>query len=105
MDAIIERLRREKAEVDAKIKQAAQERESKGKADFIAGKAAGIEWAKNADYTELTRYSRRPKNVKEAEADVFLLEDIQKVNKASQVWANGWLEGVREFWQEIKGKL
>jgi hypothetical protein len=105
MDAIIERLKRDKAEVEAKIKQAAQERESKGKADFSAGKTAGIEWAKNAHYTELTRYSRRPKNVREAEADVFLLEDIRKVNKASQVWANGWMEGVSEFWQEIKGKL
>jgi hypothetical protein len=105
MDAIIERLRREKAEVEAKNKQAAQERESKGKADFIAGKATGIEWAKNAHYTELILYGRRPKNVREADADMFLLEDIQKVNKASQVWANGWLEGVREFWKGIEGKL
>ena len=105
MDAMIERLRREKAEVEAKNRHAAQERESKGKADFIAGKAAGIEWAKNAHYTELTRYSRRPKNVREADADVFLLEEIREVNKASQVWTNGWLEGVREFWKGIAGKL
>ena len=105
MDAMIERLRREKAEVEAKNKHAAQEQGPKNNADFSAGKTAGIEWAKNAHYTELTRYSRRPKNVREAEADVFLLEDIRKVNKASQVWANGWMEGVSEFWQEIKGKL
>ena len=105
MDAIIERLKRDKAEVEAKIKQAAQERESKGKADFSAGKTAGIEWAKNAHYTDLTQYGRRPKNVREADADLFLLEGIREVNKASLVWATGWLEGVREFWKGIKGKL
>jgi len=48
MDAMIERLRREKAEVDAKNKHAAQEQGSKNNADFSAGKTAGIEWAKNA---------------------------------------------------------
>ena len=38
MDAMIERLRREKAEVEAKNKHAAQEQGSKNNADFSAGR-------------------------------------------------------------------
>jgi len=66
MDAIIERLRREKAEVEAKNKHAAQERESKGKEDFIAGKAAGIEWAKNAHYARFVVEVDRSSNFENA---------------------------------------
>jgi hypothetical protein len=29
---------------------------------------------------------------------------MQKKEKSLQ-WATGWVEGVREFWQEIEGKL
>jgi len=105
MDAMIERLRREKAEVDAKNKHAAQEQGSKNNADFSAGKTAGIEWAKNAPYMELTLYNKGGLPEAESFRKSAIRRDIMRKKGKSLQWAEGWMEGVSEFWQEIKGKL
>jgi len=103
MDTMIE-LRREKAEVKEKHKQDAQEWESRKQADFRAGKAAGIEWAKNTPYTELTQYKKGSPE-EESFRNSAVSSDIMKKKKKSLQWATGWVEGVREFCQEIEGKL
>jgi len=97
-------LRREKTEVKEKHKQAAQEWESRKQADFRAGKAAGLESAKNAPYTELTQYKKGSPE-EESFRNSAVSSDIMKKKEKSLQWATGWVEGVREFCQEIEGKL
>jgi hypothetical protein len=103
-NTVIEQMGREKAEVKEKHKQAAQEWESGKQADFRAGKAAGLEWAKNAPYTELTQY-RKGSPEEESFRNSAVSSDIMQKKEKSLQWATGWVQGVREFWQEIEGKL
>jgi len=99
MDTMIE-LGREKAKVKEKHKQAAREWESRKQADFRAGKAAGLEWAKNAPYTEFTQYKKGSPE-EESFHNSTVSSDIMKKKGESLQWATGWVEGVREFCQEI----
>ena len=103
-NTVIEQMGREKAEVKEKHKQDAQEWESRKQADFRAGKAAGLEWAKNAPYTELTQY-RKGSPEEESFRNSAVSSDIMQKKEKSLQWATGWVQGVREFWQEIEGKL
>jgi hypothetical protein len=103
-NTVIEQMGREKAEVKEKHKQAEQEWESRKQADFRAGKAAGREWAKDAPYTELTQY-RKGSPEEESFRNSAVSSDIMKKKEKSLQWATGWVEGVREFCQEIERKL
>jgi hypothetical protein len=103
-DTVSEQMGREKAEVKEKHKQAAQEWESRKQTDFRAGKAAGLVWAKNAPYTELTQY-RKGSPEEESFRNSAVSSDIMKKKEKSLQWATGWVEGVKEFCQEIEGKL
>ena len=104
MGTMNEQLRRDKAEAEEKCKQAAQEWASKKQADFSAGKAAGLEGAKNTPYTELT-HNKKGSPEEESFRNSAVCSDIMKKKGKSLQWATGWVEGVREFCQEIEGKL
>ena len=104
MGTMNEQLRRDEAEVEEKRKQAAQEWASKKQADFSAGKAAGLEGAKNTPYTQLTHYKKGSPE-EESFRNSAVSSDIMKKKEKSLQWATGWVEGVREFCQEIEGKL
>ena len=103
-NTVIEQMGRDKAKVKEKHKQAAQEWESRKQADFRAGKAVGLDWAKNAHDTELTQYKKGSPE-EESFRNSAVSSDIMKKKKKSLQWATGWVEGVREFCQEIEGKL
>jgi hypothetical protein len=104
MGTMNEQLRRDEAEVEEKRKQAAQEWASRKQADFSAGKAAGLEGAKNTPYTELTHY-RKGSPEEESFRNSAVCSDIMKKKGKSLQWATGWVEGVREFWKGIARKL
>lgn len=104
MKEIIERLRREKAKFDEEKKQFLEDHLAPQKADFRAGKAAGLEWAKSATYEGLIEYKRKV-IITRHDPDWGHLRNILQRNKNNIHWAKGWLEGVREFWDEIEHKL
>ena len=104
MGTMNEQLRRDEAEVEEKRKQAAQEWASKKQADFSAGKAAGLEGAKNTPYTELTHHGKSTPE-EESFRNSAVCSDIMKKKGKSLQWATGWVEGVREFWKGIARKL
>jgi hypothetical protein len=60
--------------------------------------------SKNAPYTELTQY-RKGSPEEESFRNSAVSSDIMQKKEKSLQWATGWVEGVREFWQEIEGKL
>lgn len=125
MEAIIERLKREKEESDHEW--------------IDQGKLDGLDFAKSAHYDEL-QYALRWETVKEIQEkadgyplnyspaeddvlgdyfrDIIMDEDILEPlgmeesspgnyapNQAYAEWENGWKEGIKEFWNEIKSKL
>ena len=104
MKEIIERLRREKAKFDEEKKQSLENHLAPKKADFRAGKKAGLEWAKDAHYEEIIKYRRKIFKT-DHDSDWDHLRSIMRRNKNNIHWAEGWLEGVREFWDEIENKL
>jgi hypothetical protein len=114
IDAIVERLRKEKAMAQTDYRE-------KGKLD-------GLAWAKAASYTDL-EYARKfdPTDEKgqyehgiplhddvlghyfidtlEADPLTNPEEDEDVLNELAQEWLKGWLEAVQSFWHEIKEKL
>jgi hypothetical protein len=104
MKDIIERLRREKAKFDEEKKQSLESHLAPQKADFSAGKEAGLEWAKDAHYEEIIKYKSKI-IITGHDPDWGHLRSIMRKNKNNIHWAKGWLEGVREFWDEVENKL
>ena len=114
MDAIIERLRREKAEAQNNY--------------FEKGKQDGLRWAKAASYNDL-EYARRFELVDDEglydptiplhddqlghyfidtlEADTLTdpSDDEDELNPFARQWVKGWKEAVVEFWREVENKL
>jgi hypothetical protein len=115
MEAIIERLRIEKA-------QATADRRSKGADD-------GLRWAKAASYVDLEYAARRfdPTDsdgrydptvplhdvrlghyfIDALESDPLTYpgNDEDELNPFAKEWIKGWVEAVKGFWAEIEGKL
>lgn len=114
MDAIIERLRKEKAVAQTDYRE--------------KGKLEGLAWSKAASYTDLD-YARKFEPTDEhgmyepgipLHDDVLghyfidALEanpltdpgdDVDELNEFAQEWLKGWLEAVRSFWDQITEKL
>ncbi len=114
MEAIIARLRREKAEVQTDY--------------FSKGKEDGLRWAKAASYTDL-EYARNfdpagedgrydPTiplhddflghyfiDALEADPLTFPGHDEDELNELAKKWLDGWIEAVRQFWHEVSDKI
>ena len=112
MEATIERLRKEKIESEG---------------DYVQeGKEAGLEWAKSAHYDELqfvqnwkpqpgddpTRLnSDNLEGLEEhiqsiIEYDSLMDFDIcGKANEYIDKFVEGWIEGVKGFWNEVENKI
>jgi len=54
---------------------------------------------------ELTLYNKKGLPEAESFRKSAIRRDIMRKKGKSLQWAEGWMEGVGEFWQEIKGKL
>jgi len=117
MEQVIERLKKERNEADKSYSE-------KGKED-------GLEWAKVASYEELLYAIKwEPMNEQpgligydptrdEVLGDYFgdIMEDNESMgfvektygnflpNSFFAAWEEGWVEGIKEFWGEIKDKL
>lgn len=107
MEAAIERLRSEKAEVEQDF--------------FNQGKNDGLEWAKNAHYEEIRGALEWDPGTQTLPDDEGLREEINtwieedpdldfeyrsgEMTNETFEWAKGWVEGVKEFWDEVKGKI
>jgi len=99
MEQIIERLRREKAEIE--------------QVDFNQGKADGLEWAKVASYEELLLVEGADDIEDLTHSRIGEFRDYFDVEFEAcrehgideEKWQVGWLEGVKEFWGQVKPKL
>ncbi len=122
MQAVIERLRQEKMEVEGNYRE--------------QGQQAGLEWAMAASYSDLKYVvfldlnwplmsvsSRSSKAMDEVilgdkvVGSYFrevlknnppispLLDGSEPLRRFPQEWIWGWREGVKEFWREIAGQL
>ncbi len=115
MEAIIERLKKEKAELDRNY--------------FSLGKEDGLRWAKAASYKDL-EYARRfdPRSSRGNVYDptTALHDDVlghyfldamrsdpltdpsndeDELNENARKWIDGWVEAVRQFWKEVSAKI
>jgi hypothetical protein len=118
MDAIIERLRKEKEEESMSYHE--------------LGKQNGLEWAKSASYSDL-QYALKWETVAELPGNTIgwdpttdevlgeyfggviqrdLLMGFDETgrghlmpNEYFQAWETGWKEAVEEFWKEVEGRI
>lgn len=105
--AVIERLRREKAESENNY--------------FDIGKRDGLRWAKNVHYDDL-QYALRwipgenpthdkvlgdyfAEKIKEDDIMDYAVGDPSCVNAFVKTYIDGWKEGVQEFWNEVAERL
>lgn len=109
MQETIDRLRREKAEVE---KRAAD----KKKLDYDKGWDDGLRWAREAHYEDLKRvaeYSPGSPGGAWAVDIETMYEDIIKDFAPGEewgvgdvmAWARGWRNAARDFWGQVKDKL
>jgi predicted CopG family antitoxin len=106
--AIIERLREEKSQSENNY--------------YDVGRKDGVKWAKSAHYDDLQYAMRWVPDEKPTQdrvlgdffAKVIAKDDIMDyavgsdpvcVNEFVKTYIDGWKEGVKDFWQEIKEKL
>jgi hypothetical protein len=108
MEQIVERLKKEKAETEQNY--------------FDDGKVQGLKWAKSSHYENIMvalkwdslDTAMMAMSVHESEWDDFLETHVGSVAYGHPVkfmedmplqWKNGFLEGIREFWDEVKSRL
>jgi hypothetical protein len=104
MREVIERLSREKAAFEEKVKRAqdfkAAAEDEQRQREFKAGKEAALEWMKTASYEEISLYKRYDERVAGFH-DPETIKQIQNKPKCAPAWANSWLGGVREVLGEL----
>ncbi len=112
MQAMIDRLKREKAEIEEEAAQAEKEKADKRKTDLEKGREDGLRWAREAHYADLKRFAEYGPG-RSGTMDVLIYREIVKDYSPGEQrgignitsWAKGWLDGVRDFWKEIKDQL
>ena len=113
MEAIIERLKEEKAQAETDY--------------YQKGEEAGLAWAKSASYMDLA-YARKfdpcedgQYNLQAIFSDDVLSDYFTEVfdehpvmkpadgddyfDDIAEKWLNGWFEGVYDFWKEVNAQL
>jgi hypothetical protein len=93
---VIDRLKREKLDIEKEQKRIRKIEQEKERQEFLAGKKAASEWAKEAYYKELAHYKRQ-----EGTDDGSLVGKLQSEYRTSKAWAQGWLEVVREVLAQV----
>lgn len=124
MQEIIERLRREKAESEAKATRLEQDDSDRKQAEREAARVAGLEWAKTAHYDQLKKVGQLIEEAREAHigaertAYITQLHNLMEQLRMSRVdtgtvqtkdrmakYDSEWQDGVLEFWKEVRDKL
>jgi len=114
MQEIIARLRREKAESEARAARAAEEKEDQDQRDSEAAKVAGVEWAKGASYDDLKEMVSSIERLESADPHSRASADLQLSQKLERIlggrvntrrYGREWQTGVLEFWKEVESQL
>ena len=107
MEATVERLKKEKAESGE---------------DFLnTGKVDGLEWAKVSHYLDIQNalkwnpemgYIPDKEDLREEiitmikeDPDLGFEEHSWEMTDETTEWAKGWVEGVKEFWNQVAGRI
>jgi hypothetical protein len=111
MKEIIERLKKEKEESEARAAEVRKRRAELKTGDYAKGKDDGLAWAREAHYDDLKRIAGYIISGSPATEEVYqdIIDDYAPSEERGitdmTAWAKGWLDGIAEFWKKVEPHL